>query len=71
MRPQQNFIVERKHQHILNVTCCLTFQANIPKIFWSYAIMHYVYLINRLPSPVIQNNSPYELLHNRIPISLI
>jgi len=60
-------MIEGKHQHILNVARYLIFQAKVPKVFWSYAIMHYVHLINHLPSPIIHNNCPYELLHNRIP----
>ena len=61
--PQQDGIVERKHQHLLNVTRALLFQANLPPTFWSFALSHAVILINCLPSPFLGNISPYKKLY--------
>ncbi|XP_057988512.1 retrovirus-related Pol polyprotein from transposon RE2 isoform X1 [Hevea brasiliensis] len=61
--PQQNAIIERKHQHILNVARALLFQFKLAKLFWSYSILHVVFLINRLPTPLLQNKSPFHLLY--------
>jgi len=48
--PQQNGIVMRKHQHLLNVCRALPFQAKISNILWSYSLKLVVHLINRLPT---------------------
>lgn len=61
---QQNSIVERKHRHLLNVTRALLFHSKLPKCFWSFALYHATFLINRLPSLVINYKTPYELLYN-------
>jgi len=65
--PQQNARVERKHQHILNITRALFFQSHLPKNFWSYAAIHAVFTMNKVPSPVLNNKSPYFLLHDQNP----
>ncbi|PNY16454.1 flavonol sulfotransferase-like protein [Trifolium pratense] len=65
--PQQNGVVERKHQHLLGTARALLFQSSLPKVFWDYAIGHSVHIINRLPTPFLNNMSPYQVLHNALP----
>jgi hypothetical protein len=65
--PQQNGIVERKHQHILGTARALLFQSKLPYIFWAHAVGHAVHIINKLPTPFLSNKSPYQVLHNCLP----
>lgn len=65
--PQQNGIAERKHRHILEITRAIRFQANIPIMFWGLCVKAVVYIINRMPSSVIADMSPFEKLYNKKP----
>jgi hypothetical protein len=47
------------------MTKTLFFQINVPKFFWSEAILTVVYLINRLPCANLGFKSPYETLYRR------
>lgn len=57
--PQQNGSVERKNCHIVEVGLSLLAHSSIPKKFWPYAFHTAVHLINRLPTLVLSNNTPY------------
>ncbi|KAK2387257.1 putative mitochondrial protein [Trifolium repens] len=65
--PQQNGRVERKHQHILNIGRALLYQSKLPKSYWSYAVLHATFIINRVTTPVLHNISPYHKLFDKIP----
>nr|KAJ0198111.1 hypothetical protein LSAT_V11C700366270 [Lactuca sativa] len=65
--PQQNGVVERKHIHFLETAHETRFEANLPNRFWGECILTAAYIINRLPSKVIKNKTPYEIVWNQKP----
>jgi hypothetical protein len=64
---QQQGCVEPKHRHIIDTTLALLAESHVPKYFWDEACQTSCYLINRLPTPTLQNNSPFQKLFNRSP----
>ena len=61
---QQNGRAKQKFRHILDTVRALLLFANVLAPFWGEAAVH---TINRISSPVIQNQTPYERLFGSPP----
>ena len=65
--PQQNGVAERKNRDLLEKTRAIMLQMHVPKKFWSYGILTATYIINRLPSQVLDFQCPLEILQGKPP----
>ncbi|KAJ9555163.1 hypothetical protein OSB04_009777 [Centaurea solstitialis] len=65
--PQQNGRAERKHRHLTETGLALLFNAHAPASFWVDAFTCATYIINRLPTRLLDNKSPFEVLFNTPP----
>lgn len=63
---QQNVVAERKVRQIIEVGNTLSFNASMPKRFWFDAFLTAIYLINRIPTKLLQLKRPYEVLFNKL-----
>uniref|UniRef100_A0A803QCY3 Integrase catalytic domain-containing protein n=1 Tax=Cannabis sativa TaxID=3483 RepID=A0A803QCY3_CANSA len=63
----QNGRAERKHRHIVEMGLTLLAQSIMPLKYWWDAFSTAVYLINRLPTPILDHKTPFEMLHKKIP----
>ena len=71
--PHTSLIVgtaERQHRHNLETTLTLLHQASIPLQFWLVACQTIIYLINRMPIPLLDNKSPFQTLFHTSPYYL-
>ena len=59
---QQNGSAERKHRHIVEVGLALLANASMPLKFWDDAFITATFLINMLPTKVLNFDTPTEKL---------
>ena len=62
--PSQNGVVERKNRHLLKIAWALLFQMNVPKHFWVDVVSTTCFLINRMPSSVLNWATHYLFPNN-------
>lgn len=60
-------MLERKNKHLLDTSKTLLFQSKLPLKYWGDCVLTATYLINRFPSPLLHNISPFEKLHQSPP----
>ena len=60
--PSQHRVVERKYRHLLETSRALLFQMHMPKNFWADDVSTTCFLINRMPSSVLDWATPFQTL---------
>ena len=65
--PQQNGVSERRHRHLFETGLTLIHDAHLDFSYWPYAFQTDSYLINRQPTPFLQEKSPFEVLFGQTP----
>jgi hypothetical protein len=65
--PQQNGLAKRKHRHLIETAITLLSVAKLPHKFWSYAVNHATFFINRMPCKGLNMISPFGKLFGKKP----
>lgn len=60
-------MVERKHQHLLNVVIALLFYAHMPTVFWGSALLNVCYLVNKILVSRLHNKTLFEFMFHKFP----
>ena len=66
--PAQNGVAERKNRHLLETARALLYQMHVPKHFWVDAVSTSCFLINRMPSSVLNWEKPYHIFFPNKPL---
>jgi hypothetical protein len=66
--PQQNRVAEQKNRHILQVARTIMIHGHIPYHFWADAVLTACYLINHMPSSILDGVIPYNILYLSAPL---
>jgi IS30 family transposase len=64
---QQNGSAERKHRHIVEMGLSLLAHDSMPLKYWDEAFLAATYLINRLPTKILDFSLPLERLFQEKP----
>lgn len=59
--PQQNGVVERRNQTIMNLVRSTLSERKMPKEFWAEGVKWITYVLNRSPTNTLQDQTPEEV----------
>ncbi|CAA7058194.1 unnamed protein product [Microthlaspi erraticum] len=65
--PQQNGVVERRNRTLLEMTRSTMKHMGVPNYLWGEAVRHATYLINRVSTRSLVDQTPYEAFKGRKP----
>ncbi|KAG7578131.1 Zinc finger CCHC-type [Arabidopsis thaliana x Arabidopsis arenosa] len=65
--PQQNGVVERRNRTLMEMTRSILKHMSIPNYLWGEAVRHATYLINRIATRTLVNQTPYEVFKGKKP----
>jgi hypothetical protein len=65
--PQQNGVVERRNQIVVAMARSMLKARGVPNKFWGEAVTTAVYILNRSYTRSVDNKTPYEVWHGKIP----
>ena len=65
--PQQNGVVERRNQTIVEMARCLLKSMKVPAKFWGEAVKVAVHILNRSPTKSLDQKTPFEAWFGRKP----
>ena len=66
--PAQNGVAERKNRHLVETARTLLFQMHVPKHFWADVVSTTCFLINKMPSSVLNWDTLYHILFLNKPL---
>lgn len=66
--PQQNGVVERRNQTVVEMAGCIMKSKSVPAQLWGEAVTTAVYILNRSPAKSLEGVTPYEAWYGKKPI---
>jgi transposase InsO family protein len=65
--PQQNGVVERRNQSVVEMARCLLKSMKVPAKFWGEAVKTAVYILNLSPTRSLEGRTPFEAWYGKKP----